>query len=164
MPHHFCNRRRSARRTRLRSSAPSLKTVCQITSSSRCSSSLKLSAAIDTPPHPPVENVRAAIGSRGPTQAFCRRGEADRTLAQRIRYFADFDLLIRRRVRLRSPRATWGPGCGQPIIRGDRRTHAKACDGAGSNVDFGTWGEYLGDPPLPTANGPHRRRCLPHQD
>jgi DNA replication protein DnaC len=75
---------------------------------------------------------------------------ADRTLPRRLRYYANFDLVILDEVgfdrveRLESPQAA---GLLYKLInvRGDRSTALV------TNVDFEKWGEYLGDPPLAMA-------------
>lgn len=75
---------------------------------------------------------------------------ADHTLPRRLRYYANFDLVILdefgfdRVERLESPQAA---SLLFKLInaRGERSTALV------TNVDFDKWGEYLGDPPLATA-------------
>jgi DNA replication protein DnaC len=76
---------------------------------------------------------------------------ADRTLAQRVRYFAGFDLLIVDEFgfdRLERREAQDAASLFFKVIDARMQKHATALV---TNVDFGTWGEYLGDPPLATA-------------
>jgi DNA replication protein DnaC len=76
---------------------------------------------------------------------------ADQTLARRLRYYTNFDLVIidefgfDRTERTESPQAA---SLLYKVIdaRGARRSTALV-----TNVDFEGWGEYLGDPPLAMA-------------
>jgi DNA replication protein DnaC len=76
---------------------------------------------------------------------------ADRTLPRRVRYYAGFDLLIVDEFgfdRLERREAQDAASLLFKVIDARMQKHATALV---TNVDFDTWGEYLGDPPLATA-------------
>jgi DNA replication protein DnaC len=85
-----------------------------------------------------IENLTAAL--------------ADRTLSRRVRYYAGFDLLIidefgfDRLERREAPRDA--ASLLFKVIDARVQKHATALV---TNIDFDTWGEYLGDPPLAMA-------------
>ena len=76
---------------------------------------------------------------------------ADRTLRERVRYYARFDLLIidefgfDRIERKETPQAA---GLLYKIM--DARSQ-KGSTALVTNIDFDAWGDYLGDPPLAMA-------------
>jgi DNA replication protein DnaC len=84
-----------------------------------------------------IENLTAAL--------------ADRTLPRRVRYYAGFDLLIVDEFgfdRLERREARDAASLLFKVIDARVQKHATALV---TNVDFDTWGEYLGDPPLAMA-------------
>lgn len=76
---------------------------------------------------------------------------ADQTLPARVRYYASFDLLIidefgfDRLERMESPQAA------SLLYKVIDARHTKHSTVLVTNIDFGAWGEYLGDPPLAMA-------------
>ena len=76
---------------------------------------------------------------------------ADQTLPQRVRYYARFDLLVidefgfDRIERTESPQAA---NLLYKVIDARSRERSTALV---TNIDFDTWGDYLGDPPLAMA-------------
>jgi len=59
--------------------------------------------------------------------------------------------VIDRRIRLRSLERE-AQAAGQHILLSlARRPHGPAFEGLATNIDFGAWADYLGDPPLATA-------------
>jgi DNA replication protein DnaC len=84
-----------------------------------------------------IENLTAAL--------------ADRTLPRRVRYYASFDLLIVDEFgfdRLERREAHDAASLLFKVIDARLQKHATALV---TNIDFDTWGEYLGDPPLAMA-------------
>jgi DNA replication protein DnaC len=84
-----------------------------------------------------IENLTAAL--------------ADRTLPRRVRYYAGFDLLIVDEFgfdRLERREARDAASLLFKVIDARVQKHATALV---TNIDFDTWGEYLGDPPLAMA-------------
>jgi DNA replication protein DnaC len=84
-----------------------------------------------------IENLTAAL--------------ADRTLPRRVRYYAGFDLLIVDEFgfdRLERREARDAASLLFKVIDARVQKHATALV---TNVDFDTWGDYLGDPPLAMA-------------
>lgn len=80
-----------------------------------------------------------------------RASLADQTLAQRVRYYARFDLLIIDEFgfdRLERAEAPQAASLLYKVIdaRSEQRSTALV-----TNIDFKAWGEYLGDPPLAMA-------------
>jgi len=80
-----------------------------------------------------------------------RSSLADQTLANRIRYYARFDLLIIDEFgfdRLERAEAPQAASLLYKVIdaRSEQRSTALV-----TNIDFKAWGEYLGDPPLAMA-------------
>ena len=76
---------------------------------------------------------------------------ADRTLPRRVRYYAGFDLLIVDEFgfdRLERREARDAASLLFKVIDARVQKHATALV---TNIDFDTWGEYLGDPPLAMA-------------
>jgi DNA replication protein DnaC len=76
---------------------------------------------------------------------------ADRTLPRRVRYYAGFELLIVDEFgfdRLERREARDAASLLFKVIDARVQKHATALV---TNVDFDTWGEYLGDPPLAMA-------------
>jgi DNA replication protein DnaC len=76
---------------------------------------------------------------------------ADQTLPARVRHYATFDLLIidefgfDRLERMESPQAA------SLLYKVIDARHTKHSTALVTNIDFGAWGEYLGDPPLAMA-------------
>jgi DNA replication protein DnaC len=84
-----------------------------------------------------IENLTAAL--------------ADRTLPRRVRYYAGFELLIVDEFgfdRLERREAREAASLLFKVIDARLQKHATALV---TNVDFDTWGDYLGDPPLAMA-------------
>jgi DNA replication protein DnaC len=76
---------------------------------------------------------------------------ADQSLPARVRHYATFDLLIidefgfDRLERMESPQAA------SLLYKVIDARHGKHSTALVTNIDFGVWGEYLGDPPLAMA-------------
>jgi DNA replication protein DnaC len=80
-----------------------------------------------------------------------RAALADQTLPQRVRYYAGFDLVIIDEFgfdRLERSEAPQAASLLYKVIDARSAQHSTALV---TNIDFGAWGEYLGDPPLAMA-------------
>lgn len=76
---------------------------------------------------------------------------ADRTLSERVRYYACFQLLIIDEFGFDRLERSETPQAASLLYKiMDARSH-KASTALVTNIDFDAWGEYLGDPPLAMA-------------
>ena len=76
---------------------------------------------------------------------------ADQTLPARVRYYATFDLLIIDEFGFDRLERQESPQAASLLYKVIDARHAKHSTALITNIDFGAWGEYLGDPPLAMA-------------
>ena len=76
---------------------------------------------------------------------------ADQTLPARVRYYATFDLLIIDEFGFDRLERQESPQAASLLYKVIDARHTKHSTALITNIDFGAWGEYLGDPPLAMA-------------
>jgi len=76
---------------------------------------------------------------------------ADRTLAERVRYYARFELLIIDEFGFDRLERSETPQAASLLYKIMDARSQKASTALVTNIDFEAWGEYLGDPPLAMA-------------
>jgi DNA replication protein DnaC len=76
---------------------------------------------------------------------------ADRTLSERVRYYARFDLLIIDEFGFDRLERAETPQAASLLYKIMDARSQKASTALVTNIDFEAWGEYLGDPPLAMA-------------
>jgi DNA replication protein DnaC len=76
---------------------------------------------------------------------------ADRTLAERVRYYARFELLIIDEFGFDRLERSETPQAASLLYKIMDARSQKVSTAVVTNIDFDAWGEYLGDPPLAMA-------------
>ena len=76
---------------------------------------------------------------------------ADQTLPRRIRYWSRFDLLILDEFGLDKLERAECPQAANLLYKVIDARHGQSSSALVSNIDFESWGDYLGDPPLAMA-------------
>jgi DNA replication protein DnaC len=76
---------------------------------------------------------------------------ADRTLPQRLRYWCRFDLLIVDEFGFDKLERSLSPQAANLMYKVIDARHGQNSTSLATNIDFNSWGEYLGDPPLAMA-------------
>lgn len=76
---------------------------------------------------------------------------ADRTLSERVRYYARFELLIIDEFGFDRLERSETPQAASLLYKVMDARSQKASTALVTNIDFDAWGEYLGDPPLAMA-------------
>ena len=95
----------------------------------------------------PTEVIPRAVHDQHKLLEELRKSLAEQSLPGCVRYWSRFDLLIIDEFGFECANA---PG-GQLLLQGHRRPQRQASTALVTNIDFETWSDYLGDPPLAMA-------------